>query len=97
MSVAVACFSIAMPAFLLPLGWALMRAPTKDVTVRGIRLAVICLVVIIFIGLFMSMGFAAGEFSEHRLLWLQAHLTLALLGWVGGLIVAVSWQVIPMF
>ena len=28
---------------------------------------------------------------------MQVHLTLALLGWVGGLIMAVSWQVIPMF
>jgi len=31
------------------------------------------------------------------MLWVQIHLTLALLGWVGGLIMAVSWQVIPMF
>jgi len=31
------------------------------------------------------------------MVWMQVHMTLAVLGWVGGLIIAVSWQVIPMF
>lgn len=97
MTFSIVCFSIALPAFLLPLGWALLRAPTKDITVQGMRVAVLSLVVITLIGLFMSSGFAGGEFSPRRMLWMQLHLTLALLGWVGGLIVAVSWQVIPMF
>ncbi|MCP4048334.1 MAG: hypothetical protein GY732_20340 [Gammaproteobacteria bacterium] len=45
----------------------------------------------------MARGFADGIFSQYRMLWVQFHLTIALLGWVGGLIMAVSWQVIPMF
>jgi hypothetical protein len=36
-------------------------------------------------------------FPGSRLLWSQAHLCIALVGWVGGLIAAVSWQVLPMF
>ena len=60
-------------------------------------MAVASLAVITLIGLFMARGFAGGEFSANRMLWMQVHLTLALLGWVGGLIMAVSWQVIPMF
>jgi hypothetical protein len=97
MSVSIVCFSIALPAFLLPVAWALLRAPTKDVTVQGMRVAVASLGVITLIGLFMAMGFAGGDFSANRMSWMQVHLTLALLGWVGGLIMAVSWQVIPMF
>ena len=97
MSASILCFSIALPAFLLPVGWALLRATTNDVTVQGMRVAVVSLVVILMIGLFMATGFAGGDFSENRMLWMQVHLTLALLGWVGGLIMAVSWQVIPMF
>ncbi len=97
MTVAIACFSVALPAFLLPLGWALLRAPTKDETVQGMRLSVASLAVITLIGLALASGFAGGEFSANRMLWIQVHLTLALLGWVGGLIIAVSWQVIPMF
>ncbi|MCP4048856.1 MAG: hypothetical protein GY732_23020 [Gammaproteobacteria bacterium] len=45
----------------------------------------------------MARGFADGIFSQYRMLWVQFHLTIALLGWVGGLIMAVSWQVMPMF
>lgn len=97
MTAAIYCFSVAMPLFLIPLGWALLRAPTKDATVQGMRVAVASLLVITLIGLFMAMGFAGGVFSENRMSWMQIHLTLALCGWVGGLIVAVSWQVIPMF
>lgn len=97
MTAAIYCFSVAMPLFLIPLGWALLRAPTKDATVQGMRVAVASLLVITLIGLFMAIGFAGGVFSENRMSWMQIHLTLALCGWVGGLIVAVSWQVIPMF
>ena len=97
MSVAIVCLSIALLAFLLPLGWALLRSPTKDETVRGMRLAVVSLAVITLTGLAMARAYASYMFPENRMLWMQIHLTLALLGWVGGLIMAVSWQVIPMF
>ena len=97
MSAAIVCFSIAMSAVVLPLGWALIHAPTTNETVQGMRMAVASLAVITVIGLVMASGFAGGVFSANRMLWVQVHLTLALLGWVGGLIMAVSWQVIPMF
>jgi hypothetical protein len=61
------------------------------------RIAVVSLAVITVIGLVIASGFAGGVFSANRMLWVQIHLTLALLGWVGGLIMAVSWRVIPMF
>jgi hypothetical protein len=97
MSAAIVCFTIALLAFLLPLGWALLRTDTKSETVTGIRLAVLSLATITLIGLVMAQGYAGGLFPVNRLLWVQVHMTLALLGWVGGLIMAVSWQVIPMF
>ena len=97
MSVAIGCFTIALLAFLLPLGWALVRTDTKSETVQGMRLAVLSLAVITLIGLLMARGYAGGVFPVNRMLWVQIHMTLALLGWVGGLIMAVSWQVIPMF
>ena len=97
MTVAIVCFSVALPAFLLPLGWALLRAPAKDETVQGMRVAVASLAVITVIGLVLASGFAGGTFSANRMLWILVHLTVALLGWVGGLIMAVSWHVIPMF
>jgi len=97
MTAAIWCLSVAMLAFLLPLGWALLRTPTKSETVQGMRLAIVSLATITLIGLLMAQAYAGGIFPGNRMLWVQIHLTVALLGWVGGLIMAVSWQVIPMF
>lgn len=97
MWVAMLCFTIALLAFVLPLGWALLRTDTKSETVQGMRLAVLSLATITLTGLLMARGYADGVFPVNRMLWVQIHMTLALLGWVGGLIMAVSWQVIPMF
>ncbi len=97
MSGAIWCLGAALLAFLLPLGWALLRTPTKSETVQGMRLAIASLATITLIGLLMAQAYSGGVFPGNRMLWVQIHLTLALLGWVGGLIMAVSWQVIPMF
>jgi hypothetical protein len=97
MSAAILCFTIAFLAFLLPLGWALLRPGTNNETVQGMRLAVVSLAAVTLIGLMMARGYSGYGFPENRFLWMQIHLTLALLGWVGGLIMSVSWQVIPMF
>ena len=97
MNVAIQSFTIALLAFLLPLGWALLRTNTRSETVQGMRLAVVSLATITLIGVVMARGYAGHVFPVNRMLWVQIHMTLALLGWVGGLIMAVSWQVIPMF
>ena len=97
MSAAIISFTMAFLAFLLPLGWALIRPATQNETVQGMRLAVASLAVVTVIGLVMARGYAGYNFPAARILWVQIHMTLALLGWVGGLIMSVSWQVIPMF
>ncbi len=97
MSAAIFCFAIAFLAFLIPLGWALLRPGTNNETVQGMRLAIISLMTVTLIGLVMARGYSGHGFPDNRFLWMQIHLTLALIGWVGGLIMSVSWQVIPMF
>jgi hypothetical protein len=37
------------------------------------------------------------RFPGPRPLWIEVHLCVALLGWVGGLLTSVSWQVLPLF
>ena len=97
MSWAIMAFKLVLPAFLLPLGWAFLRPATVNETVQGMRLAVLSLGAVTLIGIMMAAGYAGDQFPQNRMLWIQIHLTLALLGWVGGLIMSVSWQVIPMF
>lgn len=87
----------ALVAFLVPLGIALLRAPARGETVWGMRLAVASLATVASLGVRMALGHAGLGFAAPRDLWLQVHLVLGLCGWVGGLIAAVSWQVVPMF
>jgi len=83
--------------FLAPVTWAIWRAPTRSPTVTGMRLALGSLAAVAVLGVLMAWQYAAVAFSVYRPWLLQVHLTLGLLGWVGGLISAVSWQVVPMF
>ena len=95
--VAIAALTFAVGLFLVPIGIALFRAPSVDATVFGIRVAVGCFFLTAVAGIWMAHGFSGMGFPGSRLLWSQAHLCVALIGWVGGLIAAVSWQVLPMF
>lgn len=87
----------ALALFLGPVTWAIWRAPTRSPTVAGMRLALASLAAVAVLGIVMAQQYAAVEFTAQRPFLLQTHLTLGLLGWVGGLVTAVSWQVLPMF
>jgi hypothetical protein len=97
MVISIRSFSLALILFLIPMAWALARPATHNETVQGMRLALASLAIISLAGLVTARGFAGGPFPDEEMLWVQIHMTLALLGWVGGLLLAVSWQVIPMF
>jgi len=87
----------ALLLFLLPVALALLRAPTRSETVTGMRLALANLFAVVFLGLWMAHGHIGMSFPGPRNLWIQVHLSVGFLGWVGCLISAVSWQVLPMF
>ncbi len=89
--------AIALFGFLFPVGWSLLTSATRNETTLGMRVAVITLAAIVTMGLMMARGYSGSSFPESRFLWTQIHLTLALLGWVGGLIMSIAWQVVPMF
>jgi hypothetical protein len=87
----------AVLGFLGPVGLALLRAPARSETVSGMALALLSLLVLSALGLSMALGYGGEPFPGPRGLWLQVHLGIGLLCWVGGLICAVSWQIVPMF
>lgn len=88
---------MAFALLLGPVGLALVRSRSERETSLGMRLAVLCLALTVTAGLWMAGGHAGGAFPGPRGAWIQAHLGLGLLGWVGALLAAVSWQVVPMF
>lgn len=87
----------AMVAFLAPTALALVRAPTRSETVSGMRLAVSALAVVAVIGVLLALGRSGVSTVSSWMPWLYAHLGIGTTIWIGGLIAAVSWQVIPMF
>jgi len=95
--VAITALTFGILLFLVPVGVALARAPAVDATVFGIRAAVGFFFVAALVGIWMAHGFSGMRFPGSRLLWSQAHLSVALVGWVGGLLAAISWRVLPGF
>lgn len=88
---------VAMILFAAPVGVALARSGARTATVQGMRLAVVALSVTLVLGGWLAWARSGGQWPGPRPLWVQVHLSVALLGWVGALLVSVSWQVLPMF
>ncbi len=93
---------VALTAFVLPLAVGLARAPTRTWTVHGMRVALAGLVVATGLGLAFA-TLRAGRPDVTTLpgfdlgLWRIGHFMLGLIAWIGALLAAVTWQVLPMF
>ena len=71
----------------------LFTAPRKSDTVIAMMLSLISLLIATLLGVHLLTSIALGK----ELSFLLAHGSFALLGWVGLLIVGISYQVVPMF
>ena len=87
----------ALLLFLLPVAYGMIRGAARTMTVAGMGLSLFSLATVLFLGLWMAWGHATGHFPGPRNWWVQVHLCVGVLGWVGMLITSVSWQVVPMF
>ena len=93
-----ASLAVALALFLVPVGIAVTKAPGRGPTVLGMRVAVGALAALAVLGLTLAAARAGWlppppDWAATR----RAHLGLARLVWVGGLLAAVSWTVVPMF
>ncbi len=94
---AVVLLGAAVTLFVLPVGVALARAPTRHDTVTGMRLAVAALSLLVVAGLVMTLARTGTRLPFASTELFAVHVALGLVAWVGGLITSVSWQVVPMF
>jgi hypothetical protein len=78
-------------------GWVLRKKLSQGATINGIRLALIALLVVTVLGLLLESRFAGLEFISGDKILTDIHAAWGLLGWFGLLIMAVSFQVVPMF
>ena len=94
---AVTLLGLAILLFLGPVALGLARAPTRSETVTGMRGAVLGLVGVVAAGALLALGRSGVAVPGAWHLTVGGHLGLGLVVWVGGLLTAVSWQVVPMF
>ncbi len=77
--------------------WRLFQAPKATPTVWAMRLSLVSLFITAGLGAHMAVGFAKGSLGSSFDTFLLIHALFAAFGWVGLLIVGVSYQVVPMF
>lgn len=95
--VAAALLAAAVLLFLVPAGVAVLRSEARGATALGLSLGLAALAAVVLAGLRLAWA-RAGHSTEESFLSLRAaHAQLGFITWVGGLITAVSWQVLPMF
>ncbi len=74
----------------------LLRSENKHATRSMMLLALLALLVTVSLGIYLSLGYGLADFPLARH-FTNLHLSWGLLGWVFMLIMAVAYQVIPMF
>jgi len=83
--------------FLLAVGVALWRVRHPSPTVTGMKLALVSLTVTTILGLLLGSGLLGIGGWVRMPNLVDGHLGWGLMGWVGLLLLAVSYQVVPMF
>ncbi|MBS0330642.1 MAG: hypothetical protein JSR30_12365, partial [Proteobacteria bacterium] len=94
--IAIVLLVISFAVFLAAAAVSLVRA-TSNVTVWGMRLAVLSLGLTFMLGLVLALMRAGVWIPPARAAALAAHPAFGLLGWVLLLVVGVAFQVVPMF
>ena len=82
---------------LTALAWLLLRPVGGGVAVFAMRLALAALAVAVAVGLYLALGRAAPSLGIPFRAWTDAHAIFGLGGWIVLLVMAIGFQVIPMF
>ncbi len=77
--------------FVIQTGVALKRGPRGGPVLRGLRLTLWGFALTSFLGMWLAHGHGGMRFPGLRGLWMQVHLTIALVGWLGGLSAIGIW------
>lgn len=93
---AVMVLGLGVGGFALLLALSLLRAGNRGATLGGMRYAALGLAVTLALGLALGAAYGWPGSSLPRQ-WTDAHAAWGLLGWVAALVMAVAFQVLPMF
>lgn len=96
MIIATVALAITVTAFFVIIMSALLRSDANVNSIAGIRLALLSFLVSVSVGIYLALGHGLPGMAVARDLT-SLHFTWGLLGWIGLLVIAVSYQVVPMF
>lgn len=96
-ALAAGVLAVALGGFIVVATRALSRATTFDASSRGMRIALLGLLLTLVLGLALALGHAQADVSLWRGTGTDLHLAFAGVGWIAMLIAAVAYPVLPMF
>lgn len=97
MLAAILFLGVGFALFIGAVGVALWRVAVPGSTVHGMRLALAALVATLTLGIAVATGFSGIGQIGHLALLTDIHLGWGVLGWIGLLLLSVSFQLVPMF
>jgi hypothetical protein len=97
MQIALIVLGLTFIGFIGVIGYCLVRVKARNPILTGMRLAVIALAVTALLGIALAMLFAYGLPLPMPTLLTDIHLTWGGVGWIGLLVMAIAYQVVPMF
>jgi len=83
--------------FISAVGVALYSAGRPNPTILGMKFALVGLLAVLVLGLLLITGFTGWLPLPHVQIWTDVHLGWGVAGWFSVLLIAVSYQVVPMF
>lgn len=97
MSIAMSLLLLAFTVFIIATLTTLKSAKSVTPTIKAFIGALVSLIVAMLLAGYLVLSHANTDFSQHHQAILYTHIIFSLLGWIGLLIIGVSYQVIPMF
>jgi hypothetical protein len=92
---AVGAMGVMGVVLLVQTGRLVRRARDRGPTLAALRLALCGFFLVASLGIWLAHGHGGMQFPGPRPLWLQVHLSAGLCGWVGAVLMAASWHVVP--
>lgn len=97
MIVAMVLMVFAFLMFIFSTLFALTKTQNVTPTIKAFIVALLSLFIAILLAMYITISHATADISISHQALLNTHILFSLVGWVGMLIVGVSFQVIPMF
>ncbi len=97
MVMAATLLAIGFTIFFVAVGIALWRVKLPSCTITGMRLSLLAMVITVVLGTLLAIAMAGVVPLPQSLAITDVHLVWGLMGWVALLLMAVAYQVVPMF